>query len=88
VSASVLTPTQLVVLRLIADGLSGDEIARRLHVTPATVKFHRHHVIDRLEAKHMPHAVAIAFRTGELSAGRESNRTRRLVEELHAEVAR
>jgi DNA-binding NarL/FixJ family response regulator len=84
----VLTPTQLTVLRLIADGLTGHQISRRLHVSAATVKFHRHHIIGRLGASTMAHAVAVAFRTGELSAGASSARACRLVEELYAEVTR
>lgn len=85
---SQLTPAQLTVLQLIAAGHTTTEITGRLHVTAETVKFHRQHIIRRLGARHMPHAVALGYRTGELSAGRESTRTRRLVEELHAEVTR
>jgi DNA-binding CsgD family transcriptional regulator len=59
-----VTPRELEVLGLVADGLSTREIAGRLWVTEETVKTHVRRLHDRLGAKTRAHAVAIAFRTG------------------------
>jgi DNA-binding CsgD family transcriptional regulator len=59
-----VTPRELEVLELVADGLSTREIARRLWVTEETVKTHVRRLHDRLGAKTRAHAVAIAFRSG------------------------
>ena len=44
----VLTPRELEILRLIADGLSNQEIARRLYLSVHTVKNHVHKVLETL----------------------------------------
>ena len=59
-----VTPRELEVLGLVADGLSTREIASRLWVTEETVKTHVRRLHDRLGARTRAHAVAIAFRTG------------------------
>jgi DNA-binding NarL/FixJ family response regulator len=45
---SILTPRELEVLQLIAEGKSTKEIARKLHVTVRTVEAHRHNVMEKL----------------------------------------
>jgi DNA-binding CsgD family transcriptional regulator len=59
-----VTPRELEVLGLVAEGLSTREIARRLWVTEETVKTHVRRLHDRLGARTRAHAVAIAFRNG------------------------
>jgi DNA-binding CsgD family transcriptional regulator len=59
-----VTPRELEVLELVADGLSTREIASRLWVTEETVKTHVRRLHDRLGAKTRAHAVAIAYRSG------------------------
>lgn len=60
----VLTPRELEVFELIADGYSTREIARALWVSEETVKTHVKRVLERLQARTRAQAVAIAFRKG------------------------
>ena len=46
-----LTPRQREIARLLADGMSNKEIARRLDISVATVKDHVHSVLSRLELR-------------------------------------
>lgn len=59
-----LTPRELDILRLAADGSSTAEIARHLHVSAATVKTHLHHAFEKLEVSDRAAAVAQAMRRG------------------------
>jgi DNA-binding CsgD family transcriptional regulator len=43
-----LTPTELQVVRLVAEGLRNDAIARRLFIAPGTVKVHLSHIFTKL----------------------------------------
>ena len=52
------------VLRLVADGHSDSEIARRLFVSTATVRTHLQHVYRKLESSGRAAAVATAMRRG------------------------
>lgn len=57
-----LTDRELEVLRLLADGLSNEEISRRLHITSATVRSHLRQVLAKLNADTKAEAVATARR--------------------------
>jgi two-component system, NarL family, nitrate/nitrite response regulator NarL len=59
-----LTPRELDVLRLAADGHPNAEIARQLLVSTATVKSHLQSVFEKLEAPDRAAAVARAIRRG------------------------
>ncbi len=55
-----LSERELEVLRLLADGLTNQEIADRLVVTVGTVKTHVHHIYGKLNVRSRPEAAARA----------------------------
>jgi DNA-binding CsgD family transcriptional regulator len=59
-----LTPRELEVLALLAEGASNKLIARRLGISAHTVKFHVGSLIDKLDAVGRTDAVAHAARRG------------------------
>lgn len=60
VEALGLTPREVEVLALIAEGLSTREIAERAHVSENTVKTHSSRVFDKLGARRRTQAVQLA----------------------------
>jgi DNA-binding NarL/FixJ family response regulator len=63
-TASGLTPREIDVLRLMADGLDTGEIAGRLNYSERTVKNVIYGVTHRLKLRNRSHAVAYALRSG------------------------
>ena len=59
-----LTPREMQVLALIAEGASNKAIARRLAISVHTVKFHIASLLDKLDADGRAEAVAQAARLG------------------------
>jgi DNA-binding NarL/FixJ family response regulator len=59
-----LTERELEVLRLLADGLSHDEIGAQLSISAETVRTHVRKASDRLRAQTRTQAVATALRLG------------------------
>jgi DNA-binding CsgD family transcriptional regulator len=56
-----LSARETEILRLIADGLTGEEIAGKLTISVHTVKSHMARIMDRLGAESRAQAVAIAY---------------------------
>jgi DNA-binding CsgD family transcriptional regulator len=67
-STQKVTPRELEVLALIAEGYSTREIARMLWITEETVRTHVRRLLNRLGARTRAHAVAIAYREGSLGS--------------------
>ena len=65
-----LTPREVEVLRLIADGRSNAEIARALFVGEATVKTHINNLFAKADLRDRAQAVRYAFRHGVADSGR------------------
>jgi DNA-binding CsgD family transcriptional regulator len=59
-----LTPREIEVLNLMAEGASNKSIARRLEISVHTVKFHVGSLLDKLDAAGRTDAVAHAARLG------------------------
>lgn len=59
-----LTGREVDVLSLLAEGLSHEEIGRRLAISAETVRTHVRKAADRLEARNRTEAVATALRLG------------------------
>jgi DNA-binding NarL/FixJ family response regulator len=57
-----LTPRELEVLRLLADGQRQPQIAQRLVISPRTVGTHIEHILEKLGAHSRAEAVAVAYR--------------------------
>ena len=65
-SDSPLTPRELDVLRLIADGIGNQEIGERLHIGLGTVKGHIRDILEKLSAADRTQAAVNAMRRGYL----------------------
>ena len=59
-----LTPRELEILGLMADGLFNREISEGLSLAEETVKTHVHHLLTKLGARSRAQAVAIGLRGG------------------------
>jgi DNA-binding NarL/FixJ family response regulator len=67
--AGRLTRRQTQILQLMADGLSGKEIARRIGVSYSTLRTHIQNILTRLGVHTKVEALAVAIRHGKVSAG-------------------
>jgi DNA-binding NarL/FixJ family response regulator len=66
---AVLTDRERQVLVHVATGLTNDEIARHLVVSPATVKTHVNRAMVKLGARDRAQLVVIAYQSGLVRAG-------------------
>lgn len=64
-----LTERETEVLALVAGGLSNDEIAERLVISPATAKTHVSRIMGKLEVRDRSQLVVIAYESGLVRAG-------------------
>ena len=55
------------ILDLLARGLTGEEIARQLFLSPETVRTHVRNAMAKLDARTRVHAITIALRQGEIT---------------------
>ncbi|TBL44276.1 hypothetical protein EYA84_02205 [Verrucosispora sp. SN26_14.1] len=62
-----LAPIDLLALQLIADGLTVDQVGARLRVGKSAIQMRMFRLRARLGATTNAHAVAIAYRTGQLT---------------------
>lgn len=63
-----LTEREVDVLRLVAEGLTNDEIGGRLHLSPLTAKTHVSRIMQKLHARDRVRLVIIAYESGLVSA--------------------
>lgn len=68
-SLAALTERERQVLALVAEGLSNDEIASRLFVSPATVRTHVGRAMMKLDARDRAQLVVFAYQSGLSRAG-------------------
>src|SRR5690625_178191 len=66
-TSSPVSPRELAILQLVAEGHSNNQIGRTLHISEATVKTHLIRLYDKLGAADRASAVSLAYRQGLLS---------------------
>jgi DNA-binding NarL/FixJ family response regulator len=69
---SRLTEREREILSLVAEGLSNDEIAVRLYLSPLTTKTHVSRILAKLDARDRAQLVVIAYETGLVTPGSAS----------------
>ncbi|MFF4380641.1 response regulator [Kitasatospora sp. NPDC001547] len=67
---SVLIAREREVMSMAATGLTNEEIAERMFVSPFTVRTHVHRAMSKLDARDRAQLVAIAYQTGLVPPGR------------------
>lgn len=65
----VLTARETEVLRLVAEGLTNDEIAQRLYLSPATARTHVSRAMTKLAARDRAQLVVFAYESGLVRPG-------------------
>jgi DNA-binding NarL/FixJ family response regulator len=66
--AAGLTPRELDVLRLIAEGRTNPEIGKALYMSPKTASVHVSRILSKLDVKTRTEAAGVAHRFGLLDA--------------------
>ncbi|MGW2250804.1 response regulator transcription factor [Kitasatospora sp. NPDC001660] len=67
---AVLTAREREVMAMAATGLTNEEIAGRMYVSPFTVRTHVHRAMAKLDARDRAQLVAIAYQSGLVPPGR------------------
>jgi len=62
----VLSPREREILDLLSKGLTGEDSAARLFLSPETVRTHIRNAMHKLEANTRTHAIALALQQGEI----------------------
>jgi DNA-binding NarL/FixJ family response regulator len=62
-----LSPREREIMGLLSKGLSGEEVASQLYLSPETVRTHVRNAMGKLGAATRAHAVALALQHGEIS---------------------
>jgi DNA-binding NarL/FixJ family response regulator len=65
--ANRLTPRQIEILQLMADGVPVQDIAKQLHMSPYTLRTHVQNILTRLGVHTKLEALAVAIRHGKIS---------------------
>jgi DNA-binding NarL/FixJ family response regulator len=65
----VLTEREREMVTLVAHGLTNEDIATRLHLSPLTVKTHVNRAMSKLDVRDRAQLVVLAYRTGLVRAG-------------------
>ncbi|MFJ9695963.1 response regulator [Kitasatospora sp. NPDC101183] len=68
----VLTAREREVMSMAATGLTNEEIAEKMFVSPFTVRTHIHRAMSKLDARDRAQLVAIAYQSGLVPPGRPS----------------
>jgi DNA-binding NarL/FixJ family response regulator len=63
----MLSKREREIMDLLAQGLTGEQVAERLYLSPETIKTHIRNAMNKLEAHTRVHAIAIALRDGYIS---------------------
>jgi len=66
-TVDLLSPREREILDGLARGLSGEQLATQLEISPETVRTHVRNAMEKLEAHTRAHAVVIALQQGEIS---------------------
>jgi DNA-binding NarL/FixJ family response regulator len=69
---SVLTDREREIVALVAHGLSNDDIAAHLVLSPLTVKTHVHRAMSKLDVRDRAQLVVLAYRSGLVDTGRRT----------------
>ncbi len=64
-----LTPREREVVALIAQGLSNEEISRKIYISPATAKTHAARAMTKLDARDRAQLVVFAYQAGLVRPG-------------------
>lgn len=64
-----LTEREVEVLRLVAEGLTNEEIGQRLHLSPLTAKTHVSRIMQKLHARDRVRLVILAYESGVAAPG-------------------
>jgi DNA-binding CsgD family transcriptional regulator len=72
-----IRPREVEIVRLVCDGLTSKEIARRLRISPLTVRKHRENAMRKLDVRSMAELMDIAHALGIASTPSEPYRTGR-----------
>jgi DNA-binding NarL/FixJ family response regulator len=73
---AALTPREREMVALVATGLSNQEIAERMYLSPFTVRAHVQRAMTKLDARDRAQLVVIAYRTGLATPGPDADRPR------------
>ena len=64
---TTLSPREREIMGLLSQGLSGEQAAQRLYLSPETVRTHVRNAMGKLDAATRAHAVALALQRGEIA---------------------
>ncbi|RAG86422.1 DNA-binding response regulator [Streptacidiphilus pinicola] len=68
-----LTAREREIMSLVAEGMTNQQIAAKLHVSHLTVRTHVHHAMQKLDARDRAQLVVIAYQTGLVQPGAPSD---------------